>query len=136
MTTYPNATHVSEHFTWEEVRCHCGCPLMVDVKKKAAKQAAALEKFRRAIGNLPVSVHCWHRCAGQNAKVGGAKASKHMEGSATDLHVAGIPHAKLREVARAIPEFIIGGIGIYDWGVHLDTAVDRVNRPAQWDERT
>ena len=39
---------------------------------------------------------------------------------------------ELKKFAEEIPEFANGGIGIYDWGIHVDVR----GRRARWDYRT
>lgn len=70
-----------KYFRPEEFRCkHCGrggvTPLLVFY----------LDMLRAAYGN-PIHVNSGFRCAEHNAKVGGARRSRHMIGCAADISV-------------------------------------------------
>lgn len=47
--------------------------------------AAGLEQVRTALGGHPIHVNSGYRCEALNAKIGGAKASRHMSGLAADI---------------------------------------------------
>lgn len=63
------------------------------------------------------------RCPEHNAEVGGVANSEHLYGRAADLH-SQLPPAELRRIAEEVTAEMIpgrGGIGLYDWGIHVDT---------------
>ena len=59
------------------------------------------------------------RCAAHNAEVGGVANSQHLYGLAADLHSAASP-AEMKAAAEEVLGHT-GGIGLYGWGIHVDT---------------
>lgn len=119
---------ISAHFDSKEFECQCGCglsdmnPLLID----------GLEKLRSVIGNKPIIVTSGRRCEKHNAETPNAsKNSQHVKGNAADIKVAGMSPEELREAAYKVPQFKDGGIGIYNWGIHVDVRGKR----ARWDYR-
>lgn len=116
----------SKYFNRKEFSCSCGCgfdAVDVDLLEMITK---VREKFGAVI------VHCACRCKKKNDEVGSKDTSQHLRGKAIDFHVKGIVNDK---IAYWIDEQLgeTGGVGIYDWGVHLDLA-DKGKR--RWDNRT
>jgi len=73
------------------------------------------------------------RCRKHNKKVEGAENSFHTLGVAADLACPeGITPQSVADFAESIPFLKYGGLGIYDWGVHIDIR-DNI---ARWDKRT
>lgn len=111
---------VSEHFSRDELVCHCGCgQCIID-----NPLIAMAEAFREFI-DKPMITHCVNRCVFHNKRVGGAKQSWHIVGKAMDFHVAGMSNKELHKIAKRAwkDKFILtGGLGIYDWGIHIDSA--------------
>ena len=109
------------YFTRAEFKCKCcgkycdGYP--VDIDMNMVKIA---DKIRHIIGK-PVPVNSGIRCKTHNANVGGVSNSQHLLGKAADL---GCPSGCTPEQMASIAESIMGntgGIGIYSWGIHIDT---------------
>lgn len=130
---FPNDTHYSEHFTKAELACHCGCPTTPDEAQRLSVLAAHLEELRHAAGGYPLTVNDAKRCAAENARVGGAPHSQHMECRAADLSSAQHVPSELAWLANTVDAFHQGGIGTYDAEhgnfVHVDY---RPNGPARW----
>lgn len=112
---------LSPHFDSSEFACpHC--------KKHIVdpRLVAALEDLRMIAG--PLTINSGYRCEAHNKAIGGEKNSKHTQGIAVD--VACPKHVSLRafyDLARSIPAFDDGGIGVYPAGrgqnsnfLHLD----------------
>ncbi|QIW87190.1 peptidase M15A [Vibrio phage vB_VpP_FE11] len=84
----------------------------------------------------PLKVESGYRCPTHNEAVGGAADSRHLHGDAVDLHLLNKDRGnfqklqKLYDVALALNPN--GGIGLYDWGVHIDTRGEK----ARWDYRS
>ena len=81
-----------------------------------------VDEIRRRLG-VPVSVvdggGSGVRCAAHNAEVGGVANSQHLYGLAADLHSAASP-AEMKAAAEEVLGHT-GGIGLYGWGIHVDT---------------
>ena len=61
--------------------------------------AEVMEDVRAKFGDRPIQVNSWYRDPATNAAVGGASASRHMQGDAVDFVVKGIPcHEVFREL--------------------------------------
>ena len=99
------------YFKRDEFRCPCGRCGGVPV-----------DEIRRRLG-VPVSVvdggGSGVRCAAHNAEVGGVANSQHLFGLAADLHSAASP-AEMKAAAEEVLGHT-GGIGLYGWGIHVDT---------------
>ena len=65
------------------------------------------------------------RCPEWNATIKGAAAnSYHTKGMAADLHPRGKTPEQLYAIAEVVMAEMIpgrGGLGLYDWGIHVDT---------------
>lgn len=129
--TYPNATNYSENFSRKELDCHCGCKTPGAVEINLIQLAKNLELLRVQVGG-PVSVNDAYRCPSENARVGGAKASQHMEGKAADLDTGKYNNAQFAALTAKVPAFNKGGIGMYpsQHFVHVDFR----GYVARWDE--
>ncbi len=91
---------------------------------------SGLLDYLHALGGLvegkgPVEVHSGYRTPQTNAALKRrgrrpAKASLHMEARALDLHLPGVPLAKLRKAALSLGR---GGVGYYPRSgfIHIDT---------------
>jgi uncharacterized protein YcbK (DUF882 family) len=107
----------SEHFSDQELACHhCG------VNACTQELVDALEQFRAAVGK-PVVVDDAYRCAAHNATTpNAAKNSQHQDGTAADVKVPGMSAREMYAVAKNIPAFQQGGIGVAEIQnyIHLD----------------
>ena len=111
----------SEFFDREEFRCQCrgkycnGFPSEPD-----ERMVRIADAIRKRIGK-PITVNSGLRCKTHNANVGGVSNSQHLYGTAADL---GCPSGCTPSQMASIAEEIMGetgGIGIYSWGIHIDT---------------
>lgn len=113
------------YFTRAEFKCKCGgkyCsgyPAEMD-----PEELRVVDEIRRRAG-VPLRVNSGLRCPGWNAdpSVGGAANSLHTTGRAVDLS-GSISPEKLKAVAEEVTKEMIpgrGGIGLYRWGIHVDT---------------
>lgn len=110
---------LSNNFSRWEFACFDGCGFdTADIET-----VDRLEILRDHFGGARVIITpkggC--RCVTVNAAAGGANDSKHLEGRAADIVVVGF-HPKIvhRYLVMAYPKRY--GIGLYEWGVHFDTA--------------
>jgi len=118
---------LSKHFSRSEFACRCGCGQdTVDVEL-----ISILETVRNHFGKS-VTITSGNRCTAYNAKIGGAKASLHIESRAADFIVK---DTDPEDVYNALTKFVGNrfGAGIYNGWVHFDT---RSGKTARWDKRT
>ncbi len=109
----------SKWFTIEEIQCHCGC----GQKHSDIKLLNMADRLRDHIG-LPMIVHCVNRCISHNKAVGGVVGSLHVSGYAMDFHCQGLSVKKLKKICKKLwkkREILTGGLGIYSWGIHIDS---------------
>ena len=109
------------YFKQSEFACKCGGRYCngypVDIDAGMVKIA---DQIRSRIGK-PITVNSGLRCKTHNANVGGVSNSQHLLGKAADL---GCPSGCTPSQMASIAEEIMGntgGIGIYSWGIHIDT---------------
>lgn len=75
-----------------------------------------------------------------NRAVGGRPMSEHKWGRAADIQARKLTPRKLHDLilsmyrAGELPD--LGGLGIYDWGVHVDIRPHEGRRLKRWDETT
>lgn len=114
----------SAHFTKAEFACHDGTPVPQSLYENATRLANAAEKVRAQLG-VPVTFLSVYRTPAYNAKIHGARNSRHTFADAGDIDMAamaklGRTHADVLEAVEAVPE--IHGVGIYPSGaIHMDT---------------
>ena len=85
----------TEHFKVSEFACkHCGKNL---IDQRVINMA---EEIRQKLG-VPVNVNSGYRCETHNAKVGGVKNSKHVQGKAADL-ACSLGSAKMFEAVKEL----------------------------------
>ena len=117
---------LSPHFRVREFACRDGA----DTVKVDTALVELLERIRAAAGGA-VTVNSGYRTSAYNAKVGGARYSQHLRGTAADIVVAGASPLLVGQMA----EHYLGGrggIGVYQTFTHVDTRTGR----ARWDQRS
>lgn len=113
------------HFRREEFRCQCGGKYCNGFPAEPVEETVRLaDEIRRRAG-VPLKVNSGVRCTRHNADVGGVWNSLHLTGQAIDLAPIGgnISVARLQEIAEQVQAEKMpgrGGLGRYDWGVHID----------------
>lgn len=118
------------NFSRCEFACRCGRK-KCDAAPLDMRLVGALQELREKVG-VPVHINSAVRCVWNNRRAGGKKNSAHLRGIAADIWCDELTPVELRRFAEAVPAFDNGGIGIYDWGIHVDVR----DRRARWDERT
>lgn len=111
------------YFRREEFRCQCGGKYCngfpVEPEEKLVR---TVESIREVLG-VPISIvdagGSGVRCTKHNANVGGVSNSNHLYGKAADLHSSASP-AEMKSAAEQVMG-ATGGIGLYSWGIHVDT---------------
>ena len=123
-----NSTDNNTGTVWDEIKyfkkpefaCKCGkyCdgyPAEIDMN-----MVKIADEIRARIGK-PISINSGLRCKTHNANVGGVSNSQHLYGNAADLGCpSGCTPARMASIAEDIMGDT-GGIGIYSWGIHIDT---------------
>ncbi len=113
--TKGEAKQLSKNFKSTEFDCkgkHC-----CGITKIDSDLVGFLQMIRANFG-VAVVINSGYRCKDHNKAVGGASKSKHLEGMAADINVKGIAPI---EVAKYCESIGVKGIGLYDWGCHIDT---------------
>lgn len=118
-----------EFFTREEFRCQCGGRYCNGFHVEPEETIVRIcDEIRRRAG-VPILIRdaggSGLRCPQWNASIPGAAAnSDHTKGKAADLHPRGKTPAQLYTIAEQVMAEMIpgrGGLGIYSWGIHVDT---------------
>lgn len=86
----------TKNFKVSEFSCHCGCGHNV-IEQRVIDMC---QTIRDALG-VPVRVNSGCRCEKNNAKVGGVKNSKHIQGKAADLSCS-LGAAKMFETVKRL----------------------------------
>lgn len=114
-----SVTQLSTNFKSTEFDCHGnGCCSSTKIDENLIKY---LQKIRDHFGTS-VNINSGYRCKAHNTSIGGASKSNHMNGEAADIRVNGRTPI---EVARYAESIGILGIGVYSWGVHIDTRTSK-----------
>lgn len=123
--------HNTEHFSYNELKCKCGCNRMAIPQPFLDK----LEELRTAF-NKPLTISSGYRCPKHNALVSSTGSTgPHTEG-AVDIPVSGADAHKLLHLAMMIG---FSGIGLKQKGplgsrfIHLDDLPPNTHlRPRVW----
>lgn len=108
----------TKYFRRDEFRCKCGKHCNGFPVEPNEKLVETLETIREHFG-VPVTVSSGIRCKTHNTNVGGASKSQHMEGTAADIVVKGVPVSEVVKYAETLmPK--TGGIGTYKTFTHID----------------
>lgn len=115
------------YFTREEFRCQCGGKYCNGFPAEPVEETVRMaDEIRRRAG-VPLKVNSGVRCKQHNAdpNVGGVWNSLHLTGQAIDLAPIGgnVSVARLQDIAEQVQAEKMpgrGGLGCYDWGVHVD----------------
>lgn len=109
--------YLTKNFQVKEFACKDGS----DTVFIADKLPMVCQYVRTRCGRS-TTVNSGYRTPEHNAKEGGEEFSMHLYGAAADLRCpAGLTPKRMAEYAREImPDW--GGVGIYDWGVHVDVS--------------
>jgi zinc D-Ala-D-Ala carboxypeptidase len=101
------------YFEEWEYACKCGCGYVPTLRARLA-----LDNLRHELGE-PLYIASGARCPHHNARVGGAKNSRHMMGEAFDIRI----HCR----NKRFPLFLLlaggngfKGVGIYQNFTHID----------------
>lgn len=105
---------LTEHFRVREFRCKDGADTIL-ISDETVK---VLEDIRNYFGK-PITINSAYRTPAHNKKVGGAKGSQHVKGTAADIKVKDVPTWAVAGFLEA--NYRNCGIGYYSTWVHVDT---------------
>jgi uncharacterized protein YcbK (DUF882 family) len=115
---------LSEHFTLGEFACHDGTDKVM-VHDRLLELLEQIRAWARDImPDSVVIINSGYRTESYNAKVGGAKNSQHLYGTAADIRVAYGPKGKQKfvepatiykaiEAGKVTGSSFVGGLGLY-----------------------
>ena len=113
------AVQLTTNFRVREFACQDGS----DTIFVSTELASVLQKIRTHFGK-PVTINSAYRTEAHNRKVGGSTFSQHKYGVAADIVVQETAPAQVARYAETLmPKK--GGIGLYNWGVHVDVRANR-----------
>ncbi|MCY4535181.1 MAG: D-Ala-D-Ala carboxypeptidase family metallohydrolase [Bryobacterales bacterium] len=124
-----------------ELACHDAdrTPYPVQWRDTRLVQLAKLFGSLRHYMGHPLIVSSGYRTPEHQAKLvrskTGARNSQHVQGRAVDVATPrGRPVAQFHQEVRvwAKDEPLLGGLGFYSWGIHLDCRQRKNNRLASW----
>lgn len=121
-TTNKSGTFWDEikYFKRSEFKCTCGGKYCNGFPVEPDEQLVRILDNVRAKYGKAFSPNSAIRCTKRNSEVGGASNSQHLYGTAADISVPGVaPNTVAAYLETLLPN--TGGIGIYSWGVHVDT---------------
>jgi hypothetical protein len=118
----------STHLSWKELGCRDGTPYPLEWRATRGRDLGIVFERIRALNGKPITVGSAYRTPSYNRKVGGAKASQHIQGRALDLYppkgvsIAAFQHQVRKLADQMVREGndLIGGIGYYPTFVHVD----------------
>ena len=95
----------SKYFSYDELKCRCGCG-QIKINTEHVNNLNAL----RTLADSALISTSSYRCPAHNEKVGGARASKHMDGIATDILT---PTLEFQEELIRLARTLFGGVIAY-----------------------
>ena len=108
----------SPHFSWfEATKGGSRIPADEAITISIIRIACALEDVRDKFGGKSITITSWYRPVAVNRAVGGARLSKHVEGHAVDIIIAGLDP---RVVTAELTKTWDGGVGDSNAFTHLD----------------
>jgi uncharacterized protein YcbK (DUF882 family) len=113
---------LTKNFTLEEFKSKDGAAFPLDVIKNIKELVINLQIIRDTVKS-PLQITSGYRSPAHNKKVGGAKDSQHMKGTASDLIPKTISTKELHDtIKRLMDEGKIkqGGLKNYGGFVHYD----------------
>lgn len=114
-------TYLTKNFRVKEFACQDGS----DTVFVAVRLPMVLQYIRMRCGKA-VNINSGFRTEPHNKAVGGVAGSQHLYGTAADITVKGVTPKQLAAYAREImPDW--GGVGIYDWGIHVDVREEKAD---------
>lgn len=113
---------LTKNFSLSEFNCKDGTAVPTKYICNVTELAKQLQVLRDEV-DQPIDIESGYRTPTHNKKVGGAKNSQHLYGTAADIKVRNMTP---KEVVTKIEEMILqgklknGGLGLYASWVHYD----------------
>lgn len=115
---------ITEHFKREEFDCYDGTPYPAYWVGIFLRPLCDMLEVIRADIKAPLYVSSGYRTESYNRKVGGARHSQHVQGTAADIWTkamnATVLHDRIRNLYFADQLLHLGGLGWYPTFVHVD----------------
>lgn len=115
---------VTAHFSSEEFDCKNGTPYPAKhIAGRLTPLCLVLEAIRTAAGGKSVSIVSGYRPEDYNRSIGGARKSRHVQGDAADIKIAGMSVRATHDLALRLHQegkIVIGGLGSYPSFTHID----------------
>jgi uncharacterized protein YcbK (DUF882 family) len=121
---------LTPHFALAEFACRDGSCVPDGLLDNVRHLAEQLEILRGRI-QRPIVIVSGYRSPTHNAKVKGAKSSRHLTAEAADIRVAGMTPIAVRSAVESMiqhGDLKIGGVGLYSTWLHVDTRT----KTARW----
>lgn len=109
-----------------ELRTKCDRPLNalppLHLLGNIVLPAQLVQRARTHFGR-PVAIHSTYRAIPYNRSKASPDTSRHVFFNAIDHHIEGVNHRHLLDWYAQLREAgaFAGGLGLYSWGVHIDT---------------
>jgi len=118
---------LSTNFNLSEFQCKDGSVMPSAVRINIKRLVASiLQPLRDAVGK-PITIMSGYRSPAYNRKIGGARHSQHMLGTAADIKIKGMTPKQVADKIELL--FAPGGLGRYPSFTHVDI---RQGRKARW----
>lgn len=114
---------LTKNFHASEFNCKDGSGVPIALKANITKLAVNLQVLRDYLGKS-ITITSGYRSPAHNKKIGGAKFSQHILGTAADIKVSGMTPKQVAEVIEKLiteNRMVQGGLGTYAGWVHYDT---------------
>lgn len=120
----------TSNFTWSEATKKCtrhiqelviGDKIIINahqIEAKIVETARELDICRSILGDRPLWVNSWYRPPHINARVGGARYSRHLFGDGVDIRSDYLSSAQIYRLLDKV--HVEGGLGRYHSFVHID----------------
>lgn len=128
---YVTEGNITKNFTLAEMtNKQAADEVKLVLTPEVVEHAQMMQELRNWYGSA-LEVSSWYRTKEFNKSVKGASNSAHLDGRATDIHNIDTTNAKTVQTFITAWQVIcsihnkVGGIEIYDWGMHFDSHSDK-----------
>jgi uncharacterized protein YcbK (DUF882 family) len=114
---------LTENFSFDEFACRSGSNFSSEAVTNIMLLAEQLEVIRSEAGGKTIKINSGYRSPSHNKKIGGAKDSQHLRGTAADIVISGMKPSETADlIERLIDEgkILEGGVGRYSRFTHYD----------------